>query len=514
MKIHMKKHLLLISGLLCLANMAFGGGIVTNTNQSAAWVRTMVRDASTDIDAVYYNPAGLIRLKDGFHFSLNNQTIFQNKDVTENYMFLNPNPKKFEGEVAAPVFPGFYAAWKKNKLAVSFGFNPVGGGGGAEYNNRPAFIREFSVRPGSCYCMVRLLPLDAGLSQPQPDGYGFNPNFSNITGYSADIYFKGTSVYFGYQLGVSYKINDMIGVFAGGRFVTAKNTYKGHIHDVQIQASPTDPPPAPLYDVPAGSYTPGDYLRAISGAYGLPAEQVALLNGYAGVLDAATSDVEVDAEETGTGFTPVLGANISIGENLNIGLKYEFKTKLDLKQKINDGKDGGGMFVEDSTVHGDMPAYLSIGAEYQILPKLSASAGFHYYLDKGVNYGKTLDATGEQVSNDKIIDNNTYEIGLGLEYDITEKLLVSGGYLFAQSGVSEDYQSDLSFDLSSNTIGIGLRYKFNENLSVNLGGAYTMYKDGEKKFTHTIEQAGLELEITDSYYMDNIFFGIGVDFSF
>ncbi len=513
MKIHMKKHLLPVSVLLCLANMAFGGGIVTNTNQSAAWVRTMVRDASTDIDAVYYNPAGLIRLKDGFHFSLNNQTIFQNKDVTEDYMFLNPNPKNFHGEVTAPVFPGVYAAWKKNKLAVSFGFNPIGGGGGAEYKNGlPSF--ESSVSDLVPVLKGALAPLDAGLSRPQPDGYGFNPNFSNITGYSAGIYFKGTSVYFGYQLGVSYKINDMIGVFAGGRLVTVKNTYKGHINDIQIQASPTNPPPAPLYDVPAGSYTPGDYLRSVSGAYGLPAETVAALNGYAGVLDAATSNVEVDAEETGMGFTPVLGANISLGEKLNIGLKYEFKTKLDVKQKINDGKDGGGMFVEDSTVHSDLPAYLSVGVTYQLLPKLSASAGFHYYLDKGANYGKTMDATGEQVSNDKVIDKNTYEIGLGLEYDITEKLRVSGGYLFAQSGVSEDYQSDLSFDLSSNTFGIGFRYMIMENLGVNLGGAYTMYKDGEKNFIHNVEQAGLELNVKDTYSSDNIFFGIGVDFSF
>ncbi len=90
----MKKQLLLITGLVCLATMAFGGGIVTNTNQSAAWVRTMVRDASTDIDAVYYNPAGLFKLNDGFHFSLNSQTLFQNKDVTDDYQFLNPIAEK------------------------------------------------------------------------------------------------------------------------------------------------------------------------------------------------------------------------------------------------------------------------------------------------------------------------------------------------------------------------------------------------------------------------------------
>jgi long-subunit fatty acid transport protein len=512
MKKYMKKQLLLITGLAGLAAMAFGGGIVTNTNQSAAWVRTMVRDASTDADAVYYNPAGLIRLEDGFHFSLNSQTIFQNKDVTDNYQFLNGTPKKYHGEVTAPVFPGIYAAWKMNKLAVSFGFNPVGGGGGAEFKSGlPSFETQISdlvpALSGS------LAQLDAALGQAQPMGYGFNPDFSNITGYSADIYFKGTSVFFGYQLGISYKISEMFGVFAGARYVDAKNTYKGHIHNVEIQAAPTTPPIA-LYDVPAGSYKPGDYLRAVSGAAGLPQIAIDGLTQNAALLDFATADVEVDAEETGHGITPILGLNITLSENLNIGLKYEFKTKIDLKQSIKGGKDGGGMFVQDSTVHSDMPAMIAAGVRYRFIPKMSVSAGFHYYFDKDANYGKTSDATGELVSNDKIIDKNYYELALGLEYNITDKFLVSGGYLYAKTGVSEDYQSDLSFSLTSSSFGFGFGYKFTDHLMVNLGGSYTSYQEGEKNYIHTMSLVEFQVPVKDTYYKDNLFFGIGLDFSF
>jgi len=508
----MKKQLLLITGLVCLATMAFGGGIVTNSNQSAAWVRTMVRDASTDADAVYFNPAGLTMLSEGFHFSLNSQTIFQNKDVTDNYQFLMPSPKKYNGEVKAPVFPGFYAAWKTGRLAVSFGFNPVGGGGGAEFKTGlPSF--ETSIADLVPVMQVALAPLDAALGMDQPLGYGFDPHFRNITGYNADIYFKGTSVYFGYQLGLSYKINEIFSVFGGARYVVAKNTYKGHIHDVQINASPTEPP-APLYDVPAGSYKPGDYLRAVAGAYGLPAIQVATLNGYAAAFDAATADVEVDAEETGTGFTPILGANIAIGDKLNIGLKYEFKTKLNLEQNVSEGKDGAGMFVPDSTVHSDMPAMMSVGASYRIIPKLSASAGFHYYFDKNANFGKTLDATGEAVSNDQVIDKNTYELAAALEFDITKSISVSAGYLFAKSGVNEDYQSDLSFDLSSNTIGGGLGIRLSDMIMINAGVSYTMYSEGKKSYNHELPIPVNPVPVTDSYFMDLFIFSLGIDFSF
>jgi len=74
----MRKVSLLFLTAVFSVNMLFAGGIVTNTNQSAAWVRWLVRDASLGIDAVYYNPAGLTKLDNGFHLSLNNQFIFQN----------------------------------------------------------------------------------------------------------------------------------------------------------------------------------------------------------------------------------------------------------------------------------------------------------------------------------------------------------------------------------------------------------------------------------------------------
>ncbi|MFO7827490.1 MAG: hypothetical protein R6V23_02605, partial [Bacteroidales bacterium] len=77
----MKRITLLLIGILIVPFFSYSGGIVTNQNQSAAYIRMFARDASTDIDAVFFNPAGLTKLSDGFHFSLNNQYILQNKYV-------------------------------------------------------------------------------------------------------------------------------------------------------------------------------------------------------------------------------------------------------------------------------------------------------------------------------------------------------------------------------------------------------------------------------------------------
>ena len=114
----MKKKLLLsLSGALISVSL-MAGGIMTNTNQSASYVRMLARNASLGIDGVYYNPAWLTKLGNGFHLSLNNQSIFQIKDVKNNYRYLNGAPNaKYTGDIKAPVFPGVYAAYKMNKFA-------------------------------------------------------------------------------------------------------------------------------------------------------------------------------------------------------------------------------------------------------------------------------------------------------------------------------------------------------------------------------------------------------------
>ena len=114
----MKKNLIFAVLVLCVVPMTFGQ-IVTNGNQSVQYMRMMSRNASTDIDAVYYNPAGLTHMKNGFHLALHNQTIIQNKTVENSYPLLNE--ATYVGDVNVPIFPNIYAVYKKDKLALFFG---------------------------------------------------------------------------------------------------------------------------------------------------------------------------------------------------------------------------------------------------------------------------------------------------------------------------------------------------------------------------------------------------------
>ena len=208
----MRKLLTIIAATLITGSL-IAGGLVTNTNNSALYTRLQSRNASTLIDAVYYNPAGLTKLGNGLFISLNNQTIGQTPSIQNDYIYLAGSPKKeYLGKASAPIYPGVYAAFNIGKLSVSAGVNPVGGGGSAKYEKGlPSY--EMSV--------ADLVP---GLvSQNIP-----------TTQYSADISFEGTSIYMGYQLNLAYKLNDMISVGAGIRMVSAKNAYNGYLKNISI----------------------------------------------------------------------------------------------------------------------------------------------------------------------------------------------------------------------------------------------------------------------------------------
>jgi long-subunit fatty acid transport protein len=214
------------------AGSLFAGGLVTNTNQSAAWVRLPARNASVNADAAFFNPAGLTKLENGFHFSLSNQTIFQTKKV-ENF-YKGPgnayglNDGYYEGDVKAPAFPSVYAVYKMDRLAFSLGFNPIGGGGGAKYmRGLPSFEMSAS----------DLVPALANT-----DLDPVTPGVQGAKQYRLDAFLEGTSVFFGLQGGVSYKVNDWLSIAAGLRYVMAKNTYTGHLTDIQLNIGSTTTP--------------------------------------------------------------------------------------------------------------------------------------------------------------------------------------------------------------------------------------------------------------------------------
>jgi long-chain fatty acid transport protein len=108
------------------------------------------------------------------------------------------------------------------------------------------------------------------------------------------------------------------------------------------------------------------------------------------------------------------------------------------------------------------------------MDNLSLNAGYHYYWDKNVSYGKSFEGVAN-VKNDVLLNANSYEFAAGAEYGINEKLSVSAGYLYTFAAPKAEYQSDLSYSLNTLSIGLGGKYMVTEKLGLDLGFLNTTY---------------------------------------
>ena len=485
---------------------ALAGGLVTNTNQNAAYLRLMCQDGIIDLSGLYANPAGTAFLKPGHHFSLNLQNAKQSRNIETSFPLFalnskNPNTThRFEGDAYAPVIPSFHYSYNtEGKWSFNLNFALGGGGGKCEFDNGLGSFE--ALYAGTLYQQVpagvnaqlsQVLPgqvaaglVQAGVPEPYASQLAGTVSYdSKMTGYDLNAYMKGKQYYFGLSLGATYKLRDNLAVFAGARVVYAMCNYNGFVDDIKATYKYE-------YEVPANA------------ALGFPGTK----GEGAGELDLNSNSLDLNTDQKGFGVTPMVGIDWKINEHWNVAFKYEFKTRMRLKNKSQMNEFAAsmaetnsvlGQFADGKKVAADIPSIHSFGVQYSPIQPLRFNAGFRFYGDKkATQYGNKQD----------LIDHNTWEASAGAEYDINKYVTVSCGYLRTQYGLSDAHMNDLSFSLSSNNIGLGFRVNVSERCALDCGYMQTFYED---RTVVTPSAAGNK---TDNYERKNRVFGIGVTLS-
>jgi long-subunit fatty acid transport protein len=108
---------------------------------------------------------------------------------------------------------------------------------------------------------------------------------------------------------------------------------------------------------------------------------------------------------------------------------------------------------------------------------------------------------------------------LGTEYKINDRFLVSAGGQITRTGVTDNYQSDMSFSLNSYSIGFGGAMNITSNLRLNIAYFFTNYSDWTKRSDNynnlnTTGDKSKDIPGTDVYGRTNKVFGIGLDYKF
>ena len=493
----MKKLNAIVAGvMLATATSATAGGILTNTNQSIDFLRNPARDAAIGIDGVYSNPAGVAFLPEGFHLGINWQYAHQTRTIEcNNPLFAlgrknqGNTIKTFEGVADAPCIPSIQAAYNKGNWSMQFNFSVPGGGGKCEFADG---LGSFESVVGSI------------ANQLQPLG---------ATGYDMDGFMEGRNYYFGFQLGAAYKVTPDLSVYGGLRLLYGTATYKAKISNIMVNT--------------AGGYLDfGSFLQGAettidggisqvnagiaqyeAAGVAAPAEltaKKAQLEGTKQSLNALqkySQGVNLLCNQSSVGIAPIIGIDYKIGK-FNFAAKYEFKTQIHMKNEstVNEASEipAVNKFRDAEKIDEDSPAQLAFGAMWNITDNVRLNLGYHHFYDKDVNwYNNTQD----------LLDGGTNEYLAGAEWDVTDRLTISGGVQLTRYQLTDAYMNDMSFVVNSYSLGFGFNYKASDK--VTLKAAYF-----QTNYDHYDRVTSKDPLVSDSFTRTNRVLGIGCELNF
>lgn len=499
---------------LATALSSSAGGLLTNTNQNIAFLRNIARDAAIGIDGVYSNPAGVAFMSGGLHLSLNMQNAHQTRTITSTFApfaFGEGNSgaqtKVFKGKADAPVIPSIQAAYNKSGWSFQFNFAVTGGGGKCVFDDGL----------GSFESIVGLLPLISQNLDGITAAMGLGQlGLPTVDGYKMNTYMRGRQYYYGFTFGAARRLSEHWSVYLGARLLYGSANYYGYVKNIQVEHS-ADGQTAMVNasshfsDLAKNLYVYTGKLQGVAAAYAQAGKSVeaAQLNAQAAQLQTAAAsveqlaagaeDIELNCDQTGWGIAPVIGVDYKAGI-LNLAAKYEFKTRMRLKNKSANSKSAESIsmldkFADGEKVAEDSPALLTVGAQVSVLPQLRLNAGWHHYFDVDT----------KQYTKDMLGDTNEYLFGA--EYDICKRLQMSAGVQKTKYDLKDAAMSDISFTVDSYSFGFGIGVNLTDNIKVNAAYFQTNYSD----YDMTTAVSG-SLTKTDSFTRTNRVFGLGVDF--
>ena len=194
-------------------------------------------------------------------------------------------------------------------------------------------------------------------------------------------------------------------------------------------------------------------------------------------------DVSYDA--SGFGVGGIFGVHYKPIERIDLTLQYKTITKMEMKLDSVDGNVASGSdfgLTEDKKFDNDLPAELNMGFGIHATDKLYISASGNYYFNEQADVGNAL-------SSDNIDWGNSWEVGIGADWNVTDKLLLSTGTWYSNQGSDDETNNVFSPALDSYSMAFGGEYQFTKTLTGSFGLLITEYT--EKDYS----TGGLNLEL-------------------
>ncbi len=417
--------------MLALSGAGYGASIDHIQNYTPEYNANPAQQGAINAGtSAYYNPAGLVHIENGTYIQVGAQ------------MAIGKEEMKYQGETydsdLGDVVPNISIIRKSGDSAWYWTFGGLAGGGSLEYKDGV---------PG-------VIGLEKGIN----DAFEENriPAKANIT----KQYAEGSNQYIQSTLGRAWLVTDKLSLSAAGRVVYGSRELKGDVS--------------------------GEISRP-----GITGEKVI------GKLDGS-----IDSERTAWGYGGIFGLNYQATEKLNIGMRYDTRVRMNFKADTDErvdwrydgllGSDSGSIHdVGFSSVYGqyrdgvksrrDLPAILALGASYKVTDRWTTFIGGNYYFNKDAKLDEDY-TEGEY--------DNGWEISVGSEYWINQKVAWLLGANYAVTGADEETYSDIEYAIDSFMLGTGIKYRQNETTEWVASVAHYWYEETEG--THLGEKYNTE----------------------
>jgi long-chain fatty acid transport protein len=424
--------------------------LAANKNQSAEFSRTLNRNASTDADASYFNPAGLAFLpEDGLYVSAANQFIFiTNERQDRSELLSRLHPDTYTGKTEAWLYPTLHVAYRfKEDFAAYFNFLPIGGGGGGRYEDGIPFF-------------------DAALANTL--GERLRPLGAELTTFNRDLYFDGVAYNLSWSAGLAYRFHKRASVALGYRLIYAFRQFSGYARNMSVETS-----------VPSLDGLVNDVIRNDVG------------------------DNDFVSRASSFGRTILGGVHLQPVDELNIGLRFEQSGPLVLENETTitgNSTDIRALFQTTAFADGKRtrqtdPVQLAAGVSYLFFEKLKLEADVTYAFNSQVDLG----GAEEDRQDDAFM-------GLAAEYALLPALELSAGYAYSTPYLKPEGWTDNEAGTASHNVAGGVTCAILPSLDVTVGVTYAVYPTQEASVSPA-PGGGIQ-----SAYQDTVDIGLGLSY--
>ena len=451
---------MLIRGIGLGVILAAGSVWALNKNQSIEFLQSENRNASTDADAAFHNPAGLAFLAgEGFHIGVGTQVVLQDRTLVEDSPALRAyGPGTYEGEIRVWSFPTFQAVYRKDDLALYLHGGPLAGGGSGTYeqglplfdNLILGYMREVAQGTKS---LVEA-GYDQQLALASISGVNVTDNSSAGFLYERSLSFEGDEKTLGATLGAAYRIHPMVSVSAAYRFSHATSAYRG-------KATPTK----------FGIGFQGSKGYDSAGISGASVDSSLTANANIG-LAALWRDIEVDVEASGQTHGVVLGLDVMPHPDWNVGLRFEWNGTMELENTSSTVVAPDGLrpylaaYEKGAKTNITEPMVLAGGVSYKVLETLLLESSWTYAFFENVD----RDGAEEDF-------RNSLFGGLGVRWQVHPKVETSVGFAHDWAFREDVARLETDFDMPTSYYGAGVGVQATDRLRVDLGAMLGISQD-------------------------------------